>query len=161
MAVGFDTYAYRRDLPHLAKDGKTYFVTFRALRFLKPADRTIVLDHCVFEHEKTCWLDCVVVMPDHVHLIATPHESWPLSLVMQRIKGVSSHSVNRVNGTHGTLWQHESFDHILRSDESLGKKVEYVCQNPVRAGLAATPEEYPWLWRAASFCVGPAPSPAQ
>ena len=148
MAVGFDTYAYRRDLPHLAKDGKTYFVTFRSLRFLKPADRTIVLDHCVFEHEKTCWLDCVVVMPDHVHLIATPYEPWPLRRVMQRIKGVSSHSVNHANQTRGTLWQHESFDHILRSDESLGKKIEYICQNPVRAGLVARPEDYPWLWRA-------------
>ena len=149
MAVGFDTYAYRRDLPHLAKDGKTYFVTFRAKRFLKPADRTIVLDHC----------DCVVVMPDHVHFIITPYEEWPLAWLMQRMKGVSSHFVNYANHRRGTLWQHESFDHILRSDESLGEKIEYICQNPVRAGLVTTPDDYPWLWRATS--VAPAPPPAR
>jgi len=147
VAVGFDTYAYRRDLPHLAKDGKTYFVTFRALRFLHPADRTMVLHHCIYEHEKTCWLDCLVVMPDHVHFIVTPYKLCPLSRLMQRMKSVSAHRVNRVHGTHGPLWQHESFDHILRSEESLVKKVEYIGQNPVRAGLVATPKEYAWLWR--------------
>jgi REP element-mobilizing transposase RayT len=99
-------------------------------------------------------------MPDHAHLVATPYEEWTLARIMQRIKGVSSHRINHLNAMSGRLWQHESFDHILRSDESLGKKIEYICQNPVRAGLVATPEEYPWLWRA-SFSVAPAPPPAQ
>ena len=37
-------------------------------------------------------------------------------------------------------------DHVLRSDESLEEKLEYVRQNPVRKGLCRTPEEYGWLW---------------
>jgi hypothetical protein len=35
----------------------------------------------------------------------------------------------------------------LRSDESARSKAEYVCQNPVRHGLVANENDYPWLWR--------------
>ena len=50
-------------------------------------------------------------------------------------------------GRSGAVWQEESFDHVLRSNESLAEKVEYVCRNPVRAGLVASVGEYPWLWK--------------
>ena len=40
----------------------------------------------------------------------------------------------------------EFFDHVLRSDESLKDKCEYIRQNPVRRGLVTRPEEYRWLW---------------
>ncbi|HET7712274.1 MAG TPA: hypothetical protein VFL80_10135, partial [Thermoanaerobaculia bacterium] len=67
--------------------------------------------------------------------------------VMQRIKSVSSHSINKVLGRNGTLWQDESFDRILRSGEDLRKKCEYVVENPVRAGLVERIEKYRWIWR--------------
>jgi len=35
---------------------------------------------------------------------------------------------------------------ILRSQESLEDKLEYIRQNPVRRGLADKPQDYPWLW---------------
>jgi len=70
-----------------------------------------------------------------------------LSKIMSRLKGASVHLINRAMRRTGRLWQRESFDHILRSDEKLEKVREYICMNPVRAGLAATPDEYPWLWR--------------
>jgi hypothetical protein len=38
--------------------------------------------------------------------------------------------------------QEESFDHVLRSEESLDEKVEYIRQNPVRSGLVTSPEDY-------------------
>ena len=41
-----------------------------------------------------------------------------------------------------TLWQREFFDHILRSDESYSQKWNYVRDNPVRAGLASTADEW-------------------
>ncbi|MCX5891115.1 MAG: hypothetical protein NTY36_16960 [Deltaproteobacteria bacterium] len=45
------------------------------------------------------------------------------------------------------VWLYESFDRILRTDESLHQKVEYICQNPVRKGLVTCEDDYPWLWR--------------
>jgi hypothetical protein len=50
-------------------------------------------------------------------------------------------------GRKGRLWQPESFDRVLRSSESLDAKMEYLLENPVRAGLEARWTDYPWLWR--------------
>jgi hypothetical protein len=50
-------------------------------------------------------------------------------------------------GRRGAVWQDEAFDHIIRREDLLRDKVEYLCQNPVRKGLVRTPDEYPWLWR--------------
>jgi REP element-mobilizing transposase RayT len=97
MPIGDDTFAYRRYLPHLQKSGKTYFVTFctRDRRILDPASRDIVLSCCVRDHRTAYWLHCVCVMPDHVHLVFTPFELFNLAIIMNRIKGVSSHGINK------------------------------------------------------------------
>jgi len=46
--------------------------------------------------------------------------------------------------TQGQVWQEGFFDHVLRSDESYAEKWNYVRQNPVRAGLVARAEEWPY-----------------
>ncbi len=90
-------------------------------------------------------------MPDHVHLLLTPmkdEQGWPYALpsILKLIKGVSARSVNNLMNRSGPVWQEESFDHVLRSTESRAEKLEYIRQNPVRRGLVARPEDYPWLW---------------
>jgi len=138
-----DTYATRRRLPHLSKPDRSYFVTFCTFRrrVLEPAQRTIVLDCCVYDHRREYWLECVVVMPDHVHLILAPYEHTAITRILQRLKSITAHRIT------GSVWQQESFDRLIRADEDLRKKAEYVCCNPVRAGLVSTPDDYPWLWR--------------
>lgn len=49
---------------------------------------------------------------------------------------------------NGHVWQEESFDHCIRSDEYLNAKMAYVLSNPVRRGLAKKPRDYRWLWTA-------------
>jgi REP element-mobilizing transposase RayT len=97
-------------------------------------------------------MHALVIMPDHVHMVMTPllddhGNTFGLAQIMNGIKGSSAHAVNRLLRRSGHVWQSESFDHVLRSDESARLKAEYVCANPVRAGLAATEDDYPWLWR--------------
>jgi REP element-mobilizing transposase RayT len=149
VPVRDDTYATRRHLPHLAKRDRTYFVTFATRdRFvLPPAARQIVLDCCVHDHDVTYWLHTAIVMPDHVHMLFVPIEEWSLDRIMRRVKGVSARLINQELQRRGPLWQDESFDRILRSDEDVSRKGEYIANNPVRKGLVATPAEYPWLWR--------------
>ena len=146
-------YEYRRRLPHYQKADQPLFVTFRKLakdQFCASA-RDAVLQHCVYEHGKKIRLHAAVVMPDHVHLLLTPRcddHGWPYSLpvVMKALKGTSARSVNKLLGASGPVWQEESFDHVLRSDESFAEKLEYIRQNPVRKGLVQNPSEYRWLW---------------
>jgi REP element-mobilizing transposase RayT len=90
-------------------------------------------------------------MPDHVHLLLTPlrnPDGWPYPLVdiLQCLKSTTAHRINKLLHLNGPVWQDESLDHILRSDESLKEKLEYIRQNPVRRGLVKRPEDYRWRW---------------
>jgi len=90
-------------------------------------------------------------MPDHVHLILTPlldteaKRTNRLPEILQGIKSASAHAIAKRIGSK-LIWQEESFDHLLRSSESLDAKMLYLLQNPVRTGLVAVWSEYPWIW---------------
>jgi len=148
MAIGADTHVYGTRLIHLVRPERTYYVTFctKDRRILPPPARTIVLASCVYDHQRLCWTDCVVVMPDHVHLIITPYENSSLTEALKRMKGASVHQANHFLRRSGCLWQRDSFDRIVRSDENLAQKQDYIFNNPVRAGLVARWDDYPWMW---------------
>ena len=146
-------YSYRRRLPHLQRSNRPAFVTFRTAGRdeIPEAYRHLVLEHCLHDNHRKLEMHAVVVMPDHVHLLFTPlndTNGQPFSLleIMQSIKGASAHSLNRAMNRRGPVWQEESFDHILRSSESLENKIEYIMLNPVAARLADEPKAYRWLW---------------
>ena len=147
-------YSYKRTLPHLLKDNRPVFVTFGTFRRweLTAEARQLVFECCLQEHGVTVDLQAVVVMPTHAHLLFTPRrnaEGWLVSLpeIMRLIKGRSAHHINQLLERHGPVWQEESFDHVLRSDESMSEKAKYICQNPVRAGLVRLEADYRCLWR--------------
>jgi hypothetical protein len=90
-------------------------------------------------------------MPDHVHMLLAALRRldglpFPIVDVLQCLKSATAHRINRVLQRSGPVWEEESFDHVLRSVESLNEKAEYIRQNPARRGLVAKPEDYPWLW---------------
>jgi REP element-mobilizing transposase RayT len=146
---------YRRQLPHLQRDGKPHFLTFCTNRcwILPQAVRSIVLECCLHDEGAKLDIQVVVVMPDHVHLIFTPMvnqqamEVYSLGEITGAIKGASAHKINQAMRRQGPVWQPESFDHVLRSSESLRHKVQYLLENPVRQGLASQWENYPWIWQ--------------
>ena len=121
------------------------FCTFER-KELPPVARSIVLVSLLHDHRVKYWLDSAVVMPDHVHLILMPYEDV-LHDLLQAMKGASSHQIKHLGIERPPIWQEESFDHILRNDESARKKGDYICENPVRKGLVKSPDEWPWLWR--------------
>lgn len=146
-------YTYRRHLPHFQKDDAAIFASFSTHHrwILPPEARSVALEICLWGNGKRFDLHGTVIMPDHVHLVFTPlaDGDGPFSVVeiMQGIKSSSAHLINRVLQRHGQVWQHESFDHVPRCEESITAKVEYVIQNPVRKGLVRVASDYPWLWR--------------
>ena len=154
---------FRRNLPHIQNLTGTYFVTFRTKGdlFLPPAARSIALKHCLFENNKRVELHAVVIMPTHVHLLFTPMENdraepFSLAEIMKGIKGPSAYNINRLVGRRGQLWQDESFDRIMRSQE-FEHKLNYICANPVDAGLCSKPKEYRWLWTQGAQARVPVP----
>jgi len=92
-----------------------------------------------------------VVMPNHVHVIFQPHTE--LSSIMRWLKGRTSRVANQILGRTGTpFWQNESFDHWIRSAEELEYLIEYVENNPLRAGLVEAKEQ--WRWSSAGWMPG-------
>ncbi|MGA2102616.1 MAG: transposase [Candidatus Sulfotelmatobacter sp.] len=146
---------YRRQLPHLQVDDRQHFVTFcTEHRFSLPEHvRPIALGCCLHDNGTKFDLRVAIVMPDHVHMIFTPlidyerTEVCSLAKIMDAIKGASAHKINKILGRKGRVWQPESFDHVLRSSESLDAKIEYVLSNPVRRGLVRNWRDYPWVWK--------------
>ncbi len=84
------------------------------------------------------------VMPNHAHAVVTPFVEHALSETLQSWKSFSAHEINRRLNREGRVWQKESFDHIVRNEESFEKFVAYTEQNPVVAGFVASPADWPF-----------------
>ena len=76
-----------------------------------------------------------VVMPNHVHLLLTPKPEHDLSGIMQSLKRHTPSEINKRLGREGSLWQQESFSHIVRIGEQLAKFQRYIAENPAKARL--------------------------
>ena len=64
---------------------------------------------------------------------------------MQSIKRYSSRESNLIINRQGRFWHEENYDHIVRNQEELDKIINYIMQNPVKAGLVKNAED--WKWR--------------
>lgn len=71
-----------------------------------------------------------VIMPNHVHAIITPIGDNSLSEILHSWKSFTSKKINAARGEVGTVWQKESFDHIVRSPETLERIEGYILENP-------------------------------
>ena len=84
-----------------------------------------------------------VVMPNHVPILLTPRIEP--SVALRQLKGASAREANKLLGLTGQpFWQDESYDRLVRNREEFERIENYILQNPVRAGLAQSAEEYPW-----------------
>jgi putative transposase len=83
-----------------------------------------------------------VVMANHVHMLLEPGEA--LSVAMKTLKGYTARRSNAILNRRGQFWQHESFDHWVRSEAELRRIASYIENNPVKAGLVSRPEDHRW-----------------
>jgi REP element-mobilizing transposase RayT len=145
-------YEYRRCLPHYQKDNRILFITYSSWHRwrLPEIAMDLALESCLRANGRKYSLYAAVVMPDHVHVLcmALTDDNGSISIpeITRTIKSESAHRINEALGRSGRVWQDESFDHVLRGDESLRKKALYILENPVRAGLVESPREYRWVW---------------
>ena len=83
-------------------------------------------------------------MPDHLHLLVEGcTETADCLAFVKRAKQSSGYAFARQRRER--LWQPSFYDRILRDEESALPVIRYILENPVRAGLAQTVDEYPFL----------------
>lgn len=84
-------------------------------------------------------------MPDHLHLLVRGAGAGArLSPFMKLAKQLSAYHVKRVHGVK--LWAKGYYDRIVRENEDPQRYVAYIRNNPVKARLAASAADYPFLW---------------
>jgi REP element-mobilizing transposase RayT len=97
-----------------------------------------ILEAACHRHRLRLWaLRLCLVMPDHVHLLATLPPEASLARTVgdwKRLLAVR----------HGIAWQRNFYDHRIRSETSASEKWDYIRLNPVRKGLCTSPEDWPW-----------------
>ena len=109
----------------------------------RPEIAQIVVDTLNYGADKLRYYDLhsYVVMPNHVHVLLSPLTTP--SRLLQSVKCFSAREANKALARSGEpFWQSESYDHWVRDATEFERIRRYIEENPVRAGLAAKPEEY-------------------
>ncbi len=132
-------------IPPWVKAGEIYFITICAQnRLSKPLLKHEIarklIQSAVHLHKVGKWyLRLCLVMPDHVHMLV----SFPVrNSIHTQISAWKSYTAKKF----AVKWQDRFFEHRIRSDESLDEKAHYITMNPVRAGLIAETETWPYFF---------------
>ncbi len=82
-----------------------------------------------------------VLMPDHLHLFCAPVNE---NVALENWVTFCKRTFRRIHGGPERRFRSGGFHHRLRQDESYDEKWDYVRQNPVRAGLVARADDWPY-----------------
>ena len=80
------------------------------------------------------------IMPNHVHAVVQPRRGYKLSDILHSWKSFTARKANPLLQREGAFWQPESYDHLVRDQRDLANQIQYVVQNPDKAGL------HGWQW---------------
>ncbi len=81
------------------------------------------------------------VMPNHVHVVVKPLPGHDLPHILHSWKSFTAHEANKILKRHGRFWGEEYYDHLIRDEADYRRSVQYVLDNPSRAGL----KNWKWL----------------
>ena len=134
-------------LKRLHESRQAHFLTFscyqRRPNFLSPdACATFV---SALERVRQHYDLCVygyVVMPEHVHLVVNEPERSNLAQAIKSLKhGVARRLALRAADS---FWQARYYDFNVWSERKFVEKLRYIHRNPVKRGLVARPQDWPW-----------------
>lgn len=83
-----------------------------------------------------------IIMPDHIHCLILPSEDSDISVIMKHLKGNFARKYNWIHATYGSLWQRRYYDTGIRGMLQMVSTLNYIHNNPVRAGLVTSPKDY-------------------
>jgi putative transposase len=94
--------------------------------------------------DRWAWdVHALCLMPNHFHLVVET-TAPRLSAGLHRANGIYAQSFNARHERSGHLFGDRFHTRLVRDEAHLHAVCRYVVENPVRAGLCATPAEWPW-----------------
>ena len=91
-----------------------------------------------------CAVHAFVLMTNHVHLLLSADIAGAVSATMHRAGSAYVRLINRTYGRTGTLFEGRFRSSVVQTERYLLACMRYIELNPVRAGMVASPERYPW-----------------
>jgi putative transposase len=139
--------AMRQPLQRFYGNGDLHFVTFSCFRrrpyLTKPSARTVFVETInEIRARHGFHLFGYVVMPEHVHLLIDEAGALNPSKVIQVVKQKVSSSLGK--GIEIPFWQRRFYDFNTWSSGKIKEKLVYMHENPIRRGLVAHPQDWPW-----------------
>ena len=106
---------------------------------------TVIAESLRWHHQREV-IRCLgyVVMPDHFHFVFRLGDKWELAKLMKILSQFTARKINLRLRRTGRLWRKGYFDHRISDDDDLQNQIEYLRQNPVRAGYVSKPEAWPY-----------------
>jgi len=126
---------FRNHLPQWRLTDAVYFITWDLLPRhgeLSAAERSFVASTLRHFHRGRYHIYSYVVMNDHVHVLVRPLGQYEMSKVLQGWKSYTANQLQRRFRRKGSLWQKDSYTHIIRDEEDFITKAEYILTNPQR-----------------------------
>jgi putative DNA methylase len=90
-----------------------------------------------------------VIMPNHVHVMIEIIDGFSLNSLVYSWKSFTAKKINKHLGKSGRFWQREYWDRYIRDESHLMKAIDYLHNNPVKAGLVDNSED--WLYSSAKY----------
>ena len=145
---------------------RAYFLRFENLldhptygdRYLTELEYADIVKEVLHEYDGQFYcLDAYCIMPNHVHLLldtsiqlnsnySVPENYQYLKDIMRRIKSKTAVFINRLRRQNGQLWEEESYDRYIRNTQHRLTTINYIVQNPIKAGLGTAEKNYPHVY---------------
>ncbi len=94
------------------------------------------------ENDAAWQLRCMVVMPDHIHLLGVLGRRLTLGKCVARLKARTAAFLKAA----GLGWERNFYDHRVRPDEESLSLFLYIYLNPYRAGFCSRVDRWPWFY---------------
>ncbi|WP_446744330.1 REP-associated tyrosine transposase [Silvibacterium acidisoli] len=134
------------NLKRYQESGQLHFITFSCFHRqpLLDNDRLRTQFEEILERLRQRHRFCIfgyVLMPEHVHLLLSEPEKLSLALTIGALKT----EVSKLSGLDGgSFWQRRYYDFNVYSHQKFTEKLKYIHRNPVKRGLVAKPQDWPW-----------------
>lgn len=108
----------------------------------------VLVEALHYRDTKYYQLHAFCIMPNHVHVLLTStiHQEG-FFRVLQSLKRHTARKSNELlDLTGNSFWGEESYDHVVRDDEEFVRIIDYIVQNPVKAGLTGKWEDWKYTY---------------